>query len=161
VNQLAKTFPVSLVCEVLNISRSAYYSYQAGDSYQMSNEQNYELAQVEKAFRVHKRRYGSRRLVTELQEMGLAIGRKKVRSLMRKQGLVAIQPRSFVPRTTNSRHGKLVAPNLLLDATAPTGPNQVWVGDITYLPLVNGDWAYLTTCQRPEPLDLFSRMLAH
>jgi transposase InsO family protein len=139
---------------VLNISRSAYYAYQAGDSYRINSEQDYELAQVEKAFRVHKRRYGSRRLVTELQEMGLAIGRKKVRSLMRQQGLVAIQPRSFVPRTTDSRHGKLVAPNLLLDAGAPTGPNQVWVGDITYLPLVNGEWVYLATW-----LDLFSRML--
>jgi transposase InsO family protein len=109
---------------------------------------------VEKAFRVHKRRYGSRRLVSELQEMGLAIGRKKVSSLMRQQGLVAIQPRSFVARTTDSRHGKLVAPNLLLDAAAPTGPNQIWVGDITYLPMVNGEWAYLATW-----LDVFSPML--
>ena len=101
-DQLANTFPVSFVCKVLNISRSAYYAYQSGESYEMSSEQNYELAQVEKAFRVHKRRYGSRRLVTELQEIGIVIGRKKVRSLMQQQGLVAIQPRSFVPRTTSS-----------------------------------------------------------
>ena len=64
---------------------------------------------------------------------------------MKKQNLVAIQPHSFVPRTTDSRHGKLVAPNLLLEAPAPTAPDQVWVGDITYIPLIDGQWAYLAT----------------
>ncbi len=123
-------FPVQMLCEVFHISRSAYYAYKAGKTYQMSHQQVYELAEVKKAFRLHKRRYGTRRLVTELQEMGLPIGRKKVRSLMHKQDLVAIQPKSFVPRTTDSRHGKRVAPNLLLGVCAPTAPNLVWVGDM-------------------------------
>lgn len=64
---------------------------------------------------------------------------------MKRVGLQAIQPKSFVPRTTDSRHGKGYWPNLLLGQTLPTAPNLVWVSDITYLPLINGEWAYLAT----------------
>jgi transposase InsO family protein len=67
---------------------------------------------------------------------------------MRRLGLRAIQPRSFVPRTTDSRHGAQVSPNLLLDeANAPRKPRDVLVGDITYLPLRTGRWGYLASWQ--------------
>jgi len=57
---------------------------------------------------------------------------------MRKQGLEAIQPKTFKPQTTDSRHGGLISPNLLKDrANQPQGPGEVVVGDITYLPLIN------------------------
>jgi transposase InsO family protein len=154
IQQVESQFPVQLLCEVFHISRSAYYAYKVGKTYQMSHQQVYQSAEVKKAFLLHKRRYGTRRLVTELQEMGLPLGRKKVRSFMKMENLVAIQPKSFVPRTTDSRHGKRVAPNLLLKTCAPVAPNLVWVGDITYLPLKQGKWAYLATW-----LDLFSRTI--
>ena len=64
---------------------------------------------------------------------------------MKQAGLRAIQPKSFVPRTTDSRHGKGFWPNLLLNQTPPQAPNLAWVSDITYLPLVDGQWAYLAT----------------
>jgi len=74
---------------------------------------------------------------------------------MREQGLLAIQPRRFVPRTTDSRHGQRMNPNLLLERTIKVDrPRQVIVGDITYLPLQNADWAYLATW-----MDLFSRKI--
>ena len=59
---------------------------------------------------------------------------------MREDGLRAIQPPKFVPRTTDSKHGKRVCPNLLLNQPKPTKPNQVWVSDITYMPLKNSEW---------------------
>ncbi len=72
---------------------------------------------------------------------------------MREKGLKAIQPRSFVPRTTNSRHSLGYSPNLLLEMKLPpAGPLEMIVGDITYLPLQGGGWAYLATWT-----DLFSR----
>lgn len=67
---------------------------------------------------------------------------RRVGRLMAQMGLVAIQPRSFKPRTTDSRHTLGYSPNLLIDAPPPDGINQLWVGDITYIPLVGGDFLY-------------------
>ena len=110
--------------------------------------------QVTKVFWRHARRYGSRRITAELRAEGCAAGRARVRRVMRERGLRAIQPKSYVPRTTDSRHGKRMSPNLLLDRGPVTRPNEVIVGDITYLPLQSGEWAYLATW-----LDLYSHMI--
>jgi len=63
--------------------------------------------------------------------------------VLQTQGLRAIQPKSFVPKTTESRHGLGYSPNLLLDAADPTRVDELWVGDITYLPLQSGGFCYL------------------
>lgn len=78
----------------------------------------------------------------------------KARRLMKATGLKAIQPRSFVPRTTDSRHSYPISPNLLKDKPLPTSINQAWVGDITYLPLANGSFEYLSVW-----MDLCSRKI--
>lgn len=142
------------LCSVLAVSRTAYYRYLRGDSYQLAPEKTEYQQLVEQTFAKHKRRYGSRRIKAELQEKGHSVGRHQVRTLMKKVGLQAIQPKSFVPRTTDSAHGRGYWPNLLLDQPLPTAPNLVWVSDITYLPLATGDWAYLATW-----MDLFSRRI--
>jgi len=54
---------------------------------------------------------------------------------------------SYTPRTTDSTHGLRCAPNWLLDQPKPMQANQVWVSDSTYLPLANGNWAYLCAFQ--------------
>lgn len=102
----------------------------------------------------HKRRYGSRRIVKELQSAGETVSRYKTGIVLRSNGLQAIQPRSFVPKTTDSRHSYKISPNLLLERDMPHKPNEVWVGDITFIPLAGGQWAYLA-----EWMDLFSRKI--
>jgi putative transposase len=84
--------------------------------------------------------------VAELKDQGHRMGRQRVRTLMKLADLQAIQPKSFVPQTTDSQHGKGYWPNLLLDRAVPVKPNLVWVSNITYLPLVGGEWAYLGAC---------------
>jgi transposase InsO family protein len=154
IQQMESAFQVVALCEALGVSRAAYYRYLSGQTYQPSERKQKQIKSLEDAFWDHKRRYGSRRLVVELEELNEPIGRHRVGSLMRQQGLKAIQPSSFVPRTTDSRHGKRVCDNLLLTQPLPLTPDRVWVGDITYLPLVNNKWAYLATW-----MDLYSRMM--
>lgn len=105
-------------------------------------------------FREHKRRYGSRRISKSLGKSGEKAGRYKVSKTLRQYGLKAIQPRSFVPKTTNSRHTYQISPNLLLDSNKPQKPNEVWVGDITFIPLSGGNWCFLSVF-----MDLFSRRI--
>lgn len=94
-------------------------------------------------FARHQRRYGTRRLRAELQAQGYRVGRQRLRTELRCRGLCAVQPCAFTPHTTDSTHGLRCALNRLLDRLAPSGANQVWVSDITYLPLASGQWAYL------------------
>ena len=110
--------------------------------------------QIKGVFEEHRKRYGAIRISKELQAKGVKIGRQQTSNLMKKQGLVAIQPKSFVPKTTNSSHNLGRSPNLLLDRPAPIKPNEVFVGDITYIALVDGSWLYLAIWQ-----DMFSRKI--
>jgi putative transposase len=147
--------PVGLLCRVMQVSSSAYHAHASGKSYQVSAAKAEMGAQVKEIFFAHRRRYGARRIRAELQARGKSVGRYQVRSLMRGQGLRAIAPKSFVPRTTDSRHGVAPAPNLLLEAEcAARTPRGVLVGDITYLPLRSGKWSYLATWQ-----DQFSKRI--
>ena len=101
----------------------------------------------------HKRRYGTRRLQVELREPGHREGRQALRTGLRRHGRTALQPKSFVPPTTDYTYGQRCALNLLLDQPKPTQANRVWGSDITYLPLASGVWvvsdrAYL--CAFPD-----------
>ena len=150
----ATNYPVVDLCRALGVSRSGYYEW-AGRL-----ESRDDLApRVSEVFWRHSRRYGSRRIAAELQAEskieGERIGRRRVNRLMRELELEAIQPHRFVPRTTDSQHRQRTSPNLLLErAIKVDRPRQVIVGDITFLPLQGGGWAYLATW-----MDLFSRKI--
>lgn len=142
-------YPVRTVCSTLGISRSSYYEYRRQKTYQVNDQ---ELESVQRIFAVHRRRYGSRRISKALEQQGIKMGRFKVRRLMKAGDLKAIQPRSFVPKTTNSKHTLGYAPNVLASINFPKAPNRAFVGDITYLPTTYGQWLYLNVW-----IDLFSR----
>ena len=89
----------------------------------------------------------------DLRALGHRVGRRRIARLMREQGLRPEQKRRFVPRTTDSRHGRPVAPQKLLERAATNAPGQVWVSDITYIPTGEG-WLYLAA-----EMDLFSRRI--
>ncbi len=83
----------------------------------------------------HRKRYGTRRIVEELADRGITLGRRTGGEYHEITGLRAIQPKSFKPQTTVSRHRLGYSPNLLLEEFSLDGINQLWVGDITYIPL--------------------------
>lgn len=142
---------MQLLCRTLQLSRSCFYAWQSRE-HQPPQAQQAQILTA--AFQKHKRRYGARRLAVELRELGLQLSYYQTRKLMREQGLKAIQPRSFIPRTTDSRHPYPISPNLLLGLPPPVQLNQVWVGDITYIPLKDSCWAYLAVW-----MDLCSRRI--
>lgn len=150
----AKEFPIQKQCSVLEVSKSGYYDWLSGHSHQISAAQAHKRQQIISTFEHHRSRYGTRRIVAALAEQGLQLSRSQVREVLKQEGMKAIQPRSFVPRTTDRRHSYPISPNLLLERPGPQRINEVWVGDITYIPLSGGLWAYLSVW-----MDLFSRRI--
>jgi transposase InsO family protein len=143
-------FPVSVLCEAVGVSRSAYYEWRAGTPSERSAANRRLLAEIRAIHAEHRERYGSPRLRHELRARGLQVGKHRVARIMRENGLRA-RPRHRFRRTTDSRHRLPVAPNILARQFQPAAPNQAWAGDITYIWTAEG-WAYLAVL-----IDLYSR----
>ena len=110
---------------------------------------------LERIKRVHKQSrgtYGSPRITFDLKEQGEIINRKRVARLMRENG-IAGSPEPKWRVTTESNHNMPVAPNILKRDFTAEAPDQVWVGDITYIWTYRG-WSYLATV-----IDLYSRRI--
>jgi putative transposase len=140
------------VCAVLAVSRSAYYAWRDSEPSQREQQEAAFTPLVRAVFWKHHRRYGARRIAEELADLGEVCSPRRVGKIMKSQGLRAIQPKSFVPKTTDSRHHLGYSPNLILDTPEPCGVNQLWVGDITYVPLRGGAFCYLAAL-----MDRYSR----
>jgi len=140
------------LCRVLEVSRSGWYGWMTGkNSVRKERAERFDT-KVKAAFDKSHRRYGSRRLAVELIAQGSGPSRSTVVRSLRRQGLQARPRRRFVV-TTDSAHVNPIAPNLLNRDFAPKGPNQVWAGDITYIPTAEG-WLYLAVL-----IDLWSRRI--
>ena len=107
---------------------------------------------IEIIFADHRRRYGYRRVIDDLNDLDLTCSPARARKLMKQRGLYAIQPKNFIPKTSDGRADK-PSPNLLRGQALPDGPNQVWAGDLTFIPTTVG-WRYLAVV-----IDLFSRKI--
>lgn len=147
IQSLSSQHPVRGLCGVLEVSFSGYYAWKRGQTHVLGTTKAERGKQVKAVFMEHRRRYGAVRIGKELAARGFKIGRYQIRTLMKGQELVAIQPKSFVPKTTDSKHSLGRSPNLLLDRPAPLRPNEIFVGDITYIPLLDGSFLYLATWQ--------------
>jgi len=143
---------LSLLCEVMQVSRSGWYAYGCRQR-QRRDEGPREalLAQVRAIARETRHSYGSRRMAKQLQEEGFSVGRYQARSLMRQANVQVERPRRRPPVTTDSRHSLRVAPNVLARQFDVAAPDQVWVGDITYVWTEEG-WLYVAVL-----LDLYAR----
>lgn len=131
------------VCQYLSLSRSQFQNWKQFESTAREDADARLLPSIVSIFHRHRRRYGSRRIVEELKRMDITCSRQRVSKIMKTAGLKAIQPRSFKPRTTESRHLLGYSSNLLLQMQEPTQPHRLWVGDITYIPVQEIGFAYL------------------
>ncbi len=138
------------ICAALKVPRSSYYHAAAPTPRALSDK---ELGPpLEAIFRHHRRRYGYRRVWKEMQAKGHTCAPDRVRRLLRERGLHALQPRTYVPRTSDGR-ADAPSPNLLAGQPLPGKPNEVWAGDITFIPTSTG-WLYLAVI-----IDLCSRRI--
>jgi transposase InsO family protein len=145
-------FPLAAACHVLEVSRAGYYAWlSAAESVRQQRDREL-MPLICDIFWNHKRRYGARRIAVELVAQGQPCGVDRVAKLLKIQGLRAIQPQPYKPRTTNSRHSLGYSPNLLLRVSPPSDIDRIWVADITYIPLQGSGFAYLALV-----LDLCSR----
>lgn len=143
-----KAVPVGRLCRVLGVSRSGYYG--SRQRAKLAPKACLVSTQLKAEFAASGKVYGSRRLSAVLCAQGLRTGRHRVRRLMREHGLRALWRRKFV-RTTDSGHALPVSANVLARRFNPSGPNQAWVSDITYIRTRSG-WLYLAVV-----LDLYAR----
>ena len=143
-------FSISVMCEVLSVSRSGYYAWLKNPESKRKQSNNKLRKKIRTVHRDSGEAYGSPRIYQALKEQGETCSENRVARLMREDGLRAKTTRRF-KATTNSEHNLPVAPNLLDRNFSPEAPNQVYAGDITYIWTTEG-WLYLAVV-----IDLFSR----
>jgi putative transposase len=124
-------YPVGLGCDLVGLPRSSYY-------YRRQNKEEQQLVEDVKEVAGRYVKYGTRRVRSQLRRSpyGYCINRKRVHRIMRREGLLRSQKQRKY-RTTNSDHPYPRYPNLV-KALEVTYPDQVWVGDITYIRLGAG-----------------------
>jgi len=143
--------PIRLLCGLLGVAPSGYYRWRQQRPSARDCEDAALSTQIEAAHRASRGTYGAPRIVEDLREEGTHTSRRRCARLMRAQGLRGRKKHRRHPRTTDSRHRQPVAKNLLAQRPAPTGPNQCWITDITYLRTAEG-WLFLAAI-----LDVWSR----
>ena len=150
IDMAKEEFPVQRMCKVLGVSQSGDFAWKDRPACCRQRDDMVLLAHVRSAFSLSNGTYGSPRMTRELQDDGLAIGRRRIARLMAENGLRARRKRRF-KRTTDSQHAWPVAPNLIDQDFAAERPNEKWGADISYVWTREG-WLYLAVV-----IDLFAR----
>jgi len=150
IQRYEQTHAVALMCRLLEVSRSGYYSWRS-QPLSARAQANLSLTEdIRRVYAEHKGRFGAPRITAQLRSEGQQVDAKRVARLMQAAGLRARAARKY-KATTNSSHDLPVAPNLLEQDFSATAPNQKWVSDITYIATEEG-WLYLAVV-----LDLYAR----
>ncbi len=146
-------FDITLMCKVLKVNRSAYYHWVNNGC--IVNKVNKRLNQLIKdIFYQYREVYGTRRIKKVLvQEYGVIVSTRKIAKSMKEVGLVVKMKRKFKVTTTDSNHNRSISPNRLQRDFRTNVPDEVYVGDITYIRTQQG-WLYLAVV-----IDLFSRKI--
>lgn len=150
---MKSSYPITLLCDVLGVSRSGYFAWAGGRRNRREARDQHLSRCIDEAFEASRQSYGYPRLTVELRERGEPVGKARVARLMRSAGLRGRQRRAFRPQTTLSNHDGPIAPNRLAQIAAVTGVDQVWQADITYVDTDEG-WLYLAVV-----LDAFSKRI--
>ncbi|MFI8187193.1 IS3 family transposase [Actinacidiphila glaucinigra] len=150
-----RAWGVKRLCAVLEVARSSFYKWRAGREARDARERA-DAALAERIRAVHAEwdgTYGRPRITAELRDQGERVNHKRVGRVMRKFGIAGLRLRKRQVTTVPEASATPVPDLLGRDFTA-SEPNIKYVGDITYLPVGDGEFLYLATV-----IDCFSRRL--
>ena len=143
-------YPVRTMCRLLGVSPSGYYAWcQRGQS-RRAQEDAALTAEIRRCHEASNGIYGAPKIHAQLAAQGIRVGRKRVARLMREAGLRGVCRRRWV-RTTIRGQSHRPAPDLVERDFTASGPDELWVADITYVPTWAG-FVYLAVV-----LDVWSR----
>ena len=145
--QMQGGLDVQRLCALAGVSRAGFYRHRQERAPARADT---ELRDMIQKLSLKHRHYGYRRMTAQLRRDGMPVNAKRVLRLMREDNLLCMRTSPYVPRTTDSRHGFRILPNLVR-GLVPSGIDQIWVADITYVRLLEA-FVYLAVI-----LDAFSR----
>jgi len=146
-------WPVRVLCEVLEVSRSGFYEWFGRQPSRRAQANEKLTGLIRQSFEASDRTYGSRRVWRDVRDWGEQCGIHRVARLMSKAGLAARKKRRRSPNDTGVRPEHCIAPNLLQREFEADAPNRKWLADFTYVWTDEG-WLYVAVV-----LDLFSRRI--
>jgi len=135
-------YPTWMLCDLLDVSSSGFFDYLSREAVPRSDpdaQLRRDLLQIHQGSRGT---YGRPRLLHGLRSCGHAVGPKRVRRVMREEGVRGRRKARFRPRTTDSVHQRQIAANVLERRFDIDAHVHAWAGDITYIPTREG-WLYL------------------
>lgn len=142
------SLPVRIACATLDVSKSAYYETKNKEP---AVDRDEAILGKIRLIASDFSRYGYRRMTKELQRCDIAVNHKRVHRIMKEHSLL-VKRKRFTPITTQSNHNLPRYDNLIKEKVIVKS-NEVWVSDITYIPVQN-EFTYLALI-----MDLFSRKI--
>jgi putative transposase len=146
----SRSYPVYMLCKVLEIKRAGYYQWQKRRCTQRRIERDKFLVLLRRHYQLSKGRYGLLRLVKSIRKEGTVVNKKRIYRLMKKHGIFSRTKKKFKV-TTKQKAGARFSENLLDGRFQAVGNNQIWTSDITYIWTKQG-WLYLAVV-----LDIYNR----
>ena len=153
IKQHRDQFGLTVLCEVLEVSRSGYYAWLQRPASARQKRREELTDQIRQVHERSRCTYGSPRVHAELADRQVSVCVNTIARLMKQAGFQSRIRRRFVVHTTDSNHGEPVAANVLDRQFVASAPNQKWCCDITYVPTDEG-FLYLAAV-----IDLCSRKI--
>jgi putative transposase len=125
-------YPVATMCRVLEVSRSGFYAWQKRGPSARAEANAALLETIQEIHKESDKTYGAPRIHAELEERGPQASLNRVARVMKGAEIQGVSPRKW-RRTTLRAKGSRPAPDLVDRDFTATGPNQLWVADITYI----------------------------
>jgi transposase InsO family protein len=128
------SYPVTMLCRMLGVSKSGYYAWRGRPPSRRTQQDAFLTQKIRQIHSRSHETYGYPRVHAELRSLGIGCGRRRVARLMKAAGLRGCT-RGRKRRTTRRDSQAAPAQDLLLRNFVACQPNKVWLADITYVPL--------------------------